>query len=282
MLIRPNRARITIPEDSPKDKMAVSLDQILDSTRRGLPSLRERRGALEREAGSRPHPPSLSRALRLERVAVVAEVKRRSPSAGVIRDDLDPAERAALYARSGASAISVLTDRPHFGGSIEDLRSAASRVAVPVLRKDFILDELQVIEARASGAAAVLLIVRVLPPARLEALLACIRDAELEALVEVHTATELDRALAAGSEMVGVNSRDLDTFRIDVTGAWELLARVPADRVAVAESGMHGPDDVERAAAAGADAVLVGTALSAAPDPAGLLRQLSGVERRGR
>jgi indole-3-glycerol phosphate synthase len=262
--------------------MAVSLDQILASTRRGLPSLREQRGALEREAGSRPRPPSLSRALRRERVAVVAEVKRRSPSAGVIRDDLDPRERAVLYARHGASAISVLTDQPHFGGSIEDLRAAVSRVEVPVLRKDFILDELQVIEARAAGAAAVLLIVRALPPARLEALLACARDAGLEALVEVHTAAELDRALGAGAECVGVNSRDLDTFRIDVAGAWALIADVPADRVAVAESGMHGPEDVERAAAAGADAVLVGTALSAAPDPGGLLRQLSEVGRRGR
>jgi indole-3-glycerol phosphate synthase len=262
--------------------MAVSLDQILDSTRRALPSLRERRGLLEREAGARPRPPSLSGALRRKRVAVVAEVKRRSPSAGVIRDDLDPPERAALYARHGASAISVLTDRPHFGGSIEDLRAAASRVEVPLLRKDFILDELQVIEARAAGAAGVLLIVRALPPKRLEALLACTREAGLEALVEVHTATELDRALGTGADIVGVNSRDLDTFRIDVAGAWELLGRVPADRVAVAESGMHGPEDVERAAAAGADAVLVGTALSAASDPALLLRRLSEVPRRGR
>jgi indole-3-glycerol phosphate synthase len=213
---------------------------------------------------------------------VIAEVKRRSPSAGVIRDDLDPLERAVLYARHGASAISVLTDRPHFGGSVEDLRAAASRVELPLLRKDFILDELQVIEARAAGAAAVLLIVRALPPARLEALLACARAAELEALVEVHTAVELDRALGAGAEIVGVNSRDLDSFRIDVAGAWELLGRVPADRVAVAESGMHGPEDVELAAASGADAVLVGTALSAAADPAALLRQLSHVARRGR
>jgi len=262
--------------------MAVSLDQILDSTRRGLPSLRERRGLLEREAASRPRPPSLSGALRRQRVAIVAELKRRSPSAGAIRDDLDPRERAALYARHGASAISVLTDRPHFGGSIEDLRAAASCVAVPLLRKDFILDELQVIEARAVGAAAVLLIVRALPTARLETLLACARDAGLEAVVEVHTAAELDRALGAGAEIVGVNSRDLDTFRIDVADAWGLLARVPPDRVAVAESGMRGREDVERAAGAGADAVLIGTALSLAPDPAGLLRQLSEVVRRGR
>ena len=262
--------------------MAVSLAQILDSTRRGLPSLRERRVALEREAESRPPPPSLSRALRGERVAVIAEVKRRSPSAGVIRDDLDPQARAALYVRHGASAISVLTDRPHFGGSIEDLRAAASGVEVPLIRKDFILDELQVVEARAAGAAAVLLIVRALPPGRLETLLGCARDAGLEALVEVHTAPELARALDAGAEIVGVNSRDLDTLTIDARGAWELLARVPASRVAVAESGMREADEVERAADAGADAVLIGTALSAAADPAALLRQLTEVARRGR
>ena len=153
---------------------------------------------------------------------------------------------------------------------------------MPLLRKDFILDELQVIEARAAGAAAVLLIVRALSPARLEALLACARATGLEAVVEVHTAAELDRALGAGAEIVGVNSRDLDTFRIDVADAWGLLARVPPDRVAVAESGMRGREDVERAAGAGADAVLIGTALSLAPDPAGLLRQLSEVVRRGR
>ena len=262
--------------------MAVSLDQILDSTRRGLASLRERRGALEREAGTRPAPASFGRALRRDRVAVVAEVKRRSPSAGVIREDLDPAERAALYARHGAAAISVLTDHPHFGGSVNDLRAAAASVAVPLLRKDFILDELQVLEARAAGAAAVLLIVRALAPERLVALLAAAREAGLDALVEVHTAAELDRALEAGAGIIGVNSRDLDTFRIDMGTAWGLLARVPADRVAVAESGMQQPEDVARAADAGADAVLVGTALSAAEDPAALLQRLAGVSRRGR
>jgi indole-3-glycerol phosphate synthase len=262
--------------------MAVSLDQILDSARSRLPSLRERRRSLEREAADRPAPASLAGALRRERLGVIAEVKRRSPSAGVIRDDLDPRERAALYAAHGAAAISVLTDAAHFGGSIDDLRAAASSVSVPLLRKDFILDELQVVEARAAGAAAVLLIVRALAPERLGQLLRGARAAGLEALVEVHTESELDRALDVGADVVGVNSRDLDTFRIDVGSAWDLLARVPGDRVAVAESGMHAPADVERAAAAGADAVLIGTALSASADPAALLRQLSGVARRGR
>jgi indole-3-glycerol phosphate synthase len=262
--------------------MAVSLDQILDSTRRGLPSLAPRRAGLEREAAARPRPPSLPAALRRVQVAVIAELKRRSPSAGVIRADLDPAERARVYAGHGASAISVLTDGEHFGGSVDDLRAAADAVDLPLLRKDFILDELQVIEARAAGAAAVLLIVRALPRARLASLLECSRDVGLDALVEVHSPAELDVALEAGAEIVGVNSRDLDTFRIDVAAAWALLGRVPPERIAVAESGMHTPEDVERAAESGADAVLVGSALSSAPDPAALIGRLSRVPRRGR
>jgi indole-3-glycerol phosphate synthase len=262
--------------------MAVTLDQILASTRLDLPALSRRRSALEREAADRPTPPSLRDALRRERVRVVAEVKRRSPSAGVIRDDLEPGERAVLYAEHGAAAISVLTDGPHFGGSVADLRLAASKVTVPVLRKDFILDELQIVEARAAGAAAVLLIVRALSPERLRSLLTSARSAGLDALVEVHTEAELTRALEAGADIVGVNSRDLDTFRIDVASAWKLLATVPGEVVAVAESGMHARADVERAAAAGADAALIGTALSAAADPARLLRELAEVPRRGR
>lgn len=262
--------------------MPVSLEQILDTTRGALPSLTARADAVSREARAAPRPPSLARALRRETVAVIAEVKRRSPSAGVIRDDLDPAERAALYADRGAAAISVLTNGPFFCGSVSDLRSAAAKVAVPVLRKDFILDELQVVEARAAGAAAVLLIVRALPRERLEALLRIAAREELDALVEVHTASELEVALEAGARIVGVNSRDLDTFRIDTAAAWRLLRRVPADVVAVAESGMADLPDVIRARDQGADAVLIGTALSASPDPRGLLDQLAGVPRHGR
>ena len=153
---------------------------------------------------------------------------------------------------------------------------------VPVLRKDFILDELQIVEARGAGAAAVLLIVRALPPARLVELLRATRVAGLDALVEVHTRAELDTALAAGATIVGINSRDLDTFRIDMAAAWRLLELVPPELVAVAESGMAGATDVSAAAAAGADAVLVGTALSAAADPSLLLAELAGVRRRDR
>jgi indole-3-glycerol phosphate synthase len=176
----------------------------------------------------------------------------------------------------------VLTDGPYFGGSLADLAQAVRRVPLPILRKDFILDELQILEARAAGAAAVLLIVRALPHARLGELLRFARKWDLEALVEVHTPAELGVALEAGSEIIGVNSRDLDTFRIDTQRAWEMLGRIPPDLVAVAESGMSTVADVEFAAQAGADAVLIGTALSATSSPAGLLRAFCRVARGGR
>ena len=262
--------------------MATTLTRILETTRAALPALRARAGELERAAARAPAPPSFGAALLCERVALVAEVKRRSPSAGSIRADLDPAEHAERFARHGAAAVSVLTDGPFFGGSIADLEAVVARVRVPVLRKDFILEETQILEARAAGAAAVLLIVRALSEARLRVLLGFAAAAGLDALVEVHTAAELESALAADARIVGVNSRDLDTFRIDVDAAWTLLGSVPFDRVAIAESGMASVADVERAAAAGADAVLVGTALSAAADPAAQVAALAGVRRRGR
>lgn len=273
-----------LPEYPPKDKIPVRLEDILQATRQGLPALHRRRAELEQALqGSRVTHPSFRAALLRPMVAVVAEVKRRSPSAGSIRDDLDPGERAALYAANGAAAISVLTDRPFFGGSMEDLRAAVGQCPLPVLRKDFIVDEVQILEARAGGAAAVLLIVRVLGSGRLGALLRFAASLGLDALVEIHTEAELDVALQAGAAIVGVNSRDLDTFTIDVASAWALIGRIPSDRVAVAESGIFGQSDVVQAAQAGADAVLVGTALSAAQSPERLLRtELSRVPRRGR
>jgi indole-3-glycerol phosphate synthase len=220
--------------------------------------------------------------LRRPTVALVAEIKRRSPSAGSIREDLDPGERASLYGAHGAAAISILTDGPYFGGSMQDLRTAAERCPLPLLRKDFILDEVQILEARAAGASAVLLIVRVLERSRLVELLRYAGDLGLDALVEVHTSRELDAALESGASVIGVNSRDLDTFQIDTEAAWKIIREVPADRIAVAESGMAGKADVERVAEAGADAVLIGTALSAAPAPELLLGELAAVRRHDR
>lgn len=262
--------------------MQTTLHTILEATRAGLPAIRAQRATLERAAADASPGASFAAALRRPQVGVIAEVKRRSPSAGVIRADLDPAAQAGRYARAGAAAISVLTEGPHFGGSLGDLQDAVARATVPVLRKDFILDEVQILEARAAGASAVLLIVRALPERRLRSLLQFTGELGLEALVEVHGAGELDVALGAGARVVGVNSRDLDSFRIDVEAAWDLLATVPADHIAVAESGMATAADVERAAQRGADAVLVGTALSGAADPEGLLATLVGVSRRAR
>jgi indole-3-glycerol phosphate synthase len=262
--------------------MPITLEEILSSTREGLPSLHARRDELEREATRTRVPPPFGAALRRPNVAIIAEVKRRSPSVGSIRDDLDPVGRTVLYGTHGASAVSVLTDERYFGGSIGDLKAAAERSLVPVLRKDFILDELQILEARAAGASAVLLIVRALDPVRLRQLMACAASAGLETLVEVHHRRELDTALDAGATIIGINSRDLDTFRIDTVAAWNILRAVPSDRIAVAESGLTDRSDVARAAEAGADAVLIGTALSQAASPEAMLRQLSRVPRHGR
>jgi indole-3-glycerol phosphate synthase len=246
-----------------------------------LPALDREAGAMFRAARAMPDPPDLRSALSGPHVAVIAEVKRRSPSEGTISEMLDPVVHARAYAEHGASAISVLTEEAHFGGTRSDLQQVSRNAGVPVLRKDFILHEAQVAEARAWGASGVLLIVRALGPSRLAALLASARELGLTALVEAHDAAEVDDALEAGADVIGINSRDLTTFRID-PAAWSLLRRIPAGRIAVAESGMSGRRDVERAAEAGADAVLVGSALSRTASPGPLVRELSGVVRRGR
>lgn len=261
--------------------MADHLDQILETVRVRLPALDRESEAMFRVARTVPEPPDLRSALSGPRVAVIAEVKRRSPSEGTISDALEPAAHARAYAENGASAVSVLTEEAHFGGSGSDLQQVSRNAGVPVLRKDFILHEAQVAEARGWGASGVLLIVRALGPARLAALLATTRELGLTALVEAHDAAEVDTALEAGADVIGINSRDLTTFRID-PGAWSLLGRIPAGRIAVAESGMSCRRDVERAAEAGADAVLVGSVLSRAASPGPLVRELSGVVRRGR
>ncbi|HEY7683913.1 MAG TPA: indole-3-glycerol phosphate synthase TrpC [Gemmatimonadales bacterium] len=262
--------------------MPTTLDRILASTRATLPALHARRDEIEKLACEAPkHPPFLGR-LDSTRMALIAEVKRRSPSQGTIRAELDPVAHATAYAAAGADAISVLTDSRFFGGSLDDLARVAASVAVPVLRKDFILDELQIAEARAAGASAVLLIVRALSQERLRSLIEAAHDWVLGTLIEVHDARELDLALSVDAPAIGVNSRNLDTFEIDEAAAWRLLGRVPADRIAIAESGMASEADVRRAAVAGADGVLIGAALSSAPDPTALVRAVVSVPRTGR
>lgn len=263
--------------------MPPLLEQIVAGVRATIPELRVKSKELERRAASAPVPPSFRSALTQgSDVALIAEVKRRSPSAGAISADLDPARHAAKYAASGAAAISVLTEQAHFGGAIDDLVAVCAEVRVPLLRKDFIVDELQLLESRAAGASAALLIVRILTPKRLEELLTFSRSLALDVLVETHTRAEIDVALTAGADIVGVNCRDLDTFELDPDRAWKLITAIPPDRLTVAESAMHTRADVEKAARAGADAVLVGTALSSAADPSALTRDLASVPRAAR
>lgn len=198
---------------------------------------------------------------------------------GALAPGLDAGDRAAEYASAGAVAISVLTEPSRFGGALEDLERARA-AGVPLLRKDFIVDQLQLLEARAFGASAVLLIVRALPSERLAELHADAAALGLETLVEAHNEDELEVALAAGYPVVGVNNRNLETLEIDHAVGGRLVPQIPAGVVAVYESGVESVADVERAASAGADAVLVGSALSASADPRAAMRGLTGVARR--
>ena len=215
-------------------------------------------------------------------LAVIAEVKRASPSKGPLAPALEAAPQARRYAAGGAAAVSVLTESTRFGGSLDDLRAIAQAVALPVIRKDFLVDPVQLWEARAHGADAALLIVRALAPDQLPRLLDVGAACGLELLVEVRTSHELERALAAGARIIGVNNRDLETLIIDPARAHTLIPAIPPHCVRVAESGMQSTADVHGAAAAGADAVLVGSAVSMAADPEAAVRALTGVPgRRG-
>jgi indole-3-glycerol phosphate synthase len=245
-------------------------------------SLHSQRDAIERSAAAAATPPGFALALAGRTVAVIAEIKRRSPSKGQLAPELKAPERAASYVAGGASALSVLTEPDRFGGTLDDLREVSASVPVPVLRKDFIVDPLQVHEARASGASAVLLIVRALAPSQLVALMASAREAGLEPLVEVRDERELDRALDAGALVIGVNNRNLETLAVDAGTVTRIIPRIPAGLIAVAESGVTSRRDAEDAAATGADAILVGSALSVASDGAAAVRGLSGVPRRVR
>jgi len=210
-----------------------------------------------------------------ERVRLIAEVKRGSPSRGLFRADLDPVAQAGIYAGAGAAAVSVLTDARYFHGSLDDLVSVRAAVAVPVLRKEFIVDEYQVWEARAAGADAVLLIVAALDDAALRDLLHAAKGAGLATLVEVHTAAELDRALRLGAPVIGVNNRDLQTLTTSLEASLRLLPQIPPGPVTVSESGLASAADVEAVVAAGAHAVLVGETLLRAGDVAAKVRELS-------
>jgi indole-3-glycerol phosphate synthase len=216
-------------------------------------------------------------------LAVIGELKRRSPSKGDLNPDLDPVPTAKSYEAGGAAALSVLTDGPYFGGSVADLQAARAATSLPVLRKDFTIDEIQVYEARAIGADAVLLIAAALPDDELlRDLLELATGLGLGVLVEAHDAREVERALAAGAPVVGINSRDLATFREDLGVASSLSAMLPPHVVAVAESAIRSVGDARRMADAGFDAVLVGEALVRADDPAALVRDFAAIPVRPR
>lgn len=256
------------------------LDRIVATKRAEVARLGEWRGAVEARLEDAPEPRDFAGALRREgEVAVMAEVKRRSPGAGEIRPGLNPAGLALFYQEGGAAAMSVLTDEEYFGGSLEDLRKVRTRVDVPVLRKDFVIDPLQVTEARGAGADAVLLIVRILDAPLLAELRERAEELGMAALVEVHDREELDRALDAGARVVGVNNRDLSTFESRLEVTLEMADAVPPEVVLVSESGIRTDEDVARLGSAGADAVLVGESLLRLPDPGKGVSELAGRKR---
>jgi indole-3-glycerol phosphate synthase len=259
------------------------LDKIIRRKRGEVEGSKDRRPAwlLEHDAINRATPLSLRAALSGPGVSLIAEVKHASPSKGVLIEPFDPTAIARDYLFSGASAISVLTDGPFFRGSLDDL-SAVRRLCrtlareVPLLRKDFIIDAYQVMEARAAGADAILLIVAALPDDLLASLHAEATRWGLEALVEVHDEREMERAIALGARLIGVNNRDLRTFKTDLATTERLAAMKPPGALLVSESGIHTRADVERLAAHGCDAMLVGEALITAPDRRALARTLLG------
>ncbi len=237
---------------------------------------------LKRRAELLPEPRDFARALRSDQVALIAEIKPASPSGGDLRPDVDPARQAQLYASNGAAAISVLTDQKYFRGDPNNLRAAREACNLPLLRKDFIVDEYQIYESRALQADALLLIVRLLDDTRLSDYRGLAAELGMAALVEVHTEQEVERALRADAEIIGINNRNLASFTTDL-GVTERLARlVPSNVICVSESGIATRADVERVAKAGADAVLVGEALMRSGNVAGTVNELAGVTRLGR
>jgi indole-3-glycerol phosphate synthase len=253
------------------DILARKRDEV--AARRAALSARELAARLRDVAPPRPFEAALS--LPGGPLRVIAEVKRASPSAGAISAGLDAAAQARRYAEAGAACVSVLTDGPGFGGSLADLAAARAAVDLPLLRKDFVLDRYQLLEARAAGADAALLIAAALSPEALRALHADCAELGLAALVEVHDEAEVEAALAAGARLVGVNNRDLSTFAVDLAVSERLLPRLPAGVRGVSESGIRTAGDARRLRRAGAANLLVGEALVRAEDPGALLREMA-------
>jgi indole-3-glycerol phosphate synthase len=259
------------------------LDQILTAKLQEIEDLRPRSRELRSKAEQAGTARSFGAAMRAGRhIALIAEFKRRSPSAGWIRQTALVVEYIKAYSDCGARAISVLTDEKFFGGSLSDLSTAHVHSRVPLLRKDFVLEEVQLFEARASGADAVLLIVRALDDERMTDLLTTARGIGLDVLVETHSGEEIERALRAGADIIGINNRDLANFSVDFTLTTRLLEQMPPDVITVAESGVRTVNDVEQLAAAGIDAVLIGETLMRADDVCATVAAFATQPRRSR
>jgi indole-3-glycerol phosphate synthase len=258
--------------------MASSLNQIVAATRRRISESRREADFRELERRAQEHEPrGFRRALEQRSasgVAIIAELKKASPSRGVIRADFDPHTLARTLEEAGAAALSVLTDEEFFHGSLDNLRLASAAAKLPCLRKDFMVDEFQILEARANAADAVLLIVAALSPPELTTLAGRAREQGLDVLCEVHTEEELQRGLDSGCTMIGVNSRDLRTLQVDLATAFRLAPLIPKNVLRVAESGIHTGEDIARLHAAGYQAFLIGEWLMKAKSPAEALRTL--------
>jgi indole-3-glycerol phosphate synthase len=247
--------------------------------RRAEVPLKKLKKQLDGRGDDRP----FSEALTLPGVSVIAEHKRRSPSAGEIREGASVADVVLAYERGGAAAVSILTERKHFGGSLDDLREARAASALPILRKDFIVDLYQVYESAAAGADAILLIVAALDEQALVELYTEARALDLDVLVEVHDEAELDCALEqVDADVIGINNRNLADLSVDIERTFELLADIPAGKTVVSESGFHSREQLDALERVGVDGVLVGESLMRAPDPEVALRALTGAGKRGK
>jgi indole-3-glycerol phosphate synthase len=285
--VDPNKNRIkvtrTLPETQAPDPLPGILAEIVRTKRLELEALRGRAPELEAAAARSAPARDFRGALALaDHVALIAECKRWSPGAGAIRPDLDAASLAKSYVGAGARAMRVLTDERYCAGSGADLEAARAAVEIPVLRKDFTVDPLHVVEARAMGADAVLLIVRILDDASLRRLHEEASSWGMSVLVEVHDRAELRRALDLGAAIIGINNRDLATFRTDLATTLSLLDEVPDGALVVSESGIRSRADVERLGEGGVDAILVGETLLRAADPEAAARSLASVRKRER
>lgn len=268
---------IAIP-DIPDVLARICADTQAETTRRSaeLPLAKLRERISEKRDRPRRFVQALKAAHMAGRVGLIAEYKRRSPSGGAIREGADPADIARAYEAGGAACLSILTDGPYFGGSLDDLKAARAAVALPVLRKDFILDPWQVFESRAAGADCILLIMAALSNAQARELEDAAIELELDVLVEVHDAAELERALGLRTPLLGINNRNLKTLHTDLETTLTLTPMVPVDRILVAESGIRGNADARRLAGVGAHCLLVGEHLLRQPDIAAATRELIG------